>query len=135
VQAAYLASVPGPWRSAIPVRFELIPGDTSWAYSDGTIKIGSTHANGPESILRATVAHEFGHLIAFRYGSQAYTGAAPEGWPTYSGRPEEAWADCVGRAFSGVSAPSHGLPACAGSSLSWAADWLRAGPGAHPATG
>ncbi len=135
VQAAYLSSVPAGWRDAIAVRFEVIEGNTSWAAHDGTIQIGTTHANGSESVLRATVAHEFGHLIAFRFGSQAFNGAAPEGWPAYSDRPEEAWADCVSRAFSGVNDPSHGLPSCEGSSLSWTADWVGAGPAAHPRTG
>lgn len=135
VQAAYEASVPAAWRSAIAVHFQLIEGNTSWASHDGTIQIGSTHYNGSESLLRATVAHEFGHLIAFRYGSQAYNGAAPEGWPAYGNSPEEAWADCVSRAFSGVNDPSHGLPPCAGDSLSWTANWVSAGPGAYARTG
>ena len=135
VQAAYETSVPAAWRNAVPVRFQLIEGSTSWAAHDGTIQIGSTHYNGSDNLLRATIAHEFGHLIAFRYGSQAFNGAAPEGWPAYSNRPEEAWADCVSRAFTGVNDPSHGLPSCAGSSLSWTADWVAPGPGAHPRTG
>ncbi|MGQ0431664.1 MAG: hypothetical protein ACT452_04560, partial [Microthrixaceae bacterium] len=135
VQSAYEASVPAAWRSAITVRFELIEGNTSWASHDGTIQIGTTHANGSDALLRATIAHEFGHLVAFAYGSQAFNGAAPEGWPAYSDRPEEAWADCASRAFSGVNDPSHGLPDCAGASLSWTAEWLGAGPAAHPRTG
>jgi hypothetical protein len=135
VQAAFEASVPAAWRNAIAVHFQLIDGNTSWAAHDGTIQIGSAHYNGSESLLRATVAHEFGHLIAFRFGSQAFNGAAPEGWPAYSSSPEEAWADCVSRAFSGVNDPSHGLPACAGSSLSWTADWVAGGPDAHARTG
>lgn len=135
VQAAYESSVPAAWRAAVPVRFELIEGNTSWAAHDGTIQIGSTHYNGSDGLLRATVAHEFGHLIAFRYGSQAFNGAAPEGWPAYSSRPEEAWADCVSRAFTSVNDPSHGLPSCEGASLSWTASWVGQGPDAHPRTG
>jgi hypothetical protein len=135
VQAAYESSVPAAWRGAIEVHFQLIDGNTSWASHDGTIQIGSVHYNGSDALLRATVAHEFGHLIAFRYGSQAYNGAAPDGWPAYSNLPEEAWADCVSRAFSGVNDPSHGLPDCAGDSLSWTANWLSPGPGAYARTG
>lgn len=135
VQAAYESSVPAAWRSTIAVHFELIEGNTSWASHDGTIQLGSSHYNGSESLLRATIAHEFGHLIAFRYGSQAFNGAAPDGWPSYSSRPEEAWADCVSRAFTGLNDPSHGLPSCEGASLSWAASWLGDGPGSHPRTG
>ncbi len=135
VEAAYRASVPAAWRNAIDVTFELIDGNTSWAQHDGTIQIGSAHYNGTDAALKVTIAHEFGHLIAFRYGSQEFNGAAPTGWPSYSSRPEEAWGDCVARAFTGINDPSHGLPACAGNSLSWTADWVGAGPGAHEVTG
>ena len=134
MQAAYESSVPGAWRGAIPVRFRIIDGNTSWAWPDGLIEIGSAHANGSESLLRATIAHEFGHLMAFRYGSQAYNGAAPEGWPAYSNRPEEAWADCVSRALTGIDDPSYRLPSCTGTSLSFTSNWTGAGPAAHPRT-
>lgn len=135
MEAAYAASVPSAWRQAIPVRLEVVPGDTSWARSSGVIQVSEHHARGTEAVLRATVAHEFGHLIAFRYGSQRFVGAAPEGWPPYSHDPAEAWADCVARAMTGVDDPSHGLPSCAGASLSWTASWLGEGPAAHPRTG
>jgi hypothetical protein len=128
VLTAFEASVPGSWRAAITVRLEIIGGSTSWAYPDGRIQVGQAHANGSESRLRATLAHEFGHLIAFRFGSGAYNGAAPEGWPAYSNRPEEAWADCVSQAFTGIVDPSHGLPPCSGDSLSWTQQWLAQGP-------
>lgn len=124
LQAAFEASVPASWRSTISVRLELIAGNTSWADPSGSIQVSEVHANGSMGYLKATLAHEFGHLIAFRFGSQAYNGAAPEGWPAYSNRPEEAWADCVSQVFTGIVAPSHGLPACAGDSLSWTASWL-----------
>jgi hypothetical protein len=62
-------------------------------------------------------------------------GAPRLGWRGYCDRPEEAWADCVGGTFTGLAAPSHGLPACSGASLDWAAAWLAEGPGAHPITG
>lgn len=42
--------------------------------------------------------------------------------------------DCVARAFTGVDAPTHGLPSCAGVSFTWTVDWVGAGPGAHPRT-
>lgn len=128
VQAAFDASVPAVWRSAITVRLEIIDGSTSWAHPDGRIQVGTAHANGPEARLRATLAHEFGHLIAFRFGSHEYNGAAPEGWPAYSNRPEEAWADCVSQSFTGIVDPSHGLPPCSGTSLSWTQQWLAQGP-------
>ena len=128
VQAAFGASVPGRWQAAIPVRFEIISGGTSWGHPNGLIQVGTYHANGSSARLRATVAHEFGHLIAFRYGSRAYNGAAPKGWPAYGSNPAEAWADCVSQAFTGVIDPSHGLPPCSGASLSWTRQWLAQGP-------
>jgi hypothetical protein len=134
VQAAFEASVPAAWRSAITVRLELIDGDVSWGYTDGTIQIAAAHLLSGDSELRVTLAHEFGHLIAYRYGTQAFMGAAPDGWPAYSSQPAEAWADCVARAFTGIATPSHGLPSCAGQSLAWTADWLAQGPGAHART-
>jgi hypothetical protein len=126
--------VPAAWRSAITVRFVVIDGSTSWADHDGSISIGR-QILGRTQLLRVTIAHEFGHLIAFRHGSQAFNGAAPTGWPSYSGVPEEAWADCVSRVFTGVDDASHGLPSCDGGSLSWTAAWLAQGPAAHPQTG
>jgi hypothetical protein len=135
VQAAYEQSVPVGWRNVIAVHFQVIEGNTSWASHDGTIQLGTAHTNGTDTLLRATIAHEFGHLIAFRHGSQAFNGAAPTGWPSYSGVPEEAWADCVSRVFTGVDDASHGLPSCDGGSLSWTAAWLAQGPAAHPQTG
>ncbi len=121
---AYNTGVPGAWRARINVRFEIIEGSTSWAHSNGVIAIGSNHANGNFNHLVDVVAHEFGHQVAYRFGSQAYPGAAPEGWPAPPQRPEEAWADCVQTAFTGRINPSHGLPPCAGEQRSWAANWL-----------
>jgi hypothetical protein len=128
VRAAFDSSVPATWKAAIAVRFEIIEGGTSWGFPDGLIQIGTYHANGSTARLRATVAHEFGHLIAFRYGSKAYNGAAPAGWPAYGSNPAEAWADCVSQAFTGVIDPSHGLPPCQGESLTWTQAWLAKGP-------
>src|SRR3546814_18600979 len=106
----------------------------SWASSSGTIQVSQGHINAGPAIVRAVLAHEFGHLIAFRYGSQAFTGAAPQGWPSYSSRPEEAWADCVAQAFTGVVHPSHGLPACGGGSRSFTGHWHDQAPAPPPRT-
>lgn len=133
-EEVYRQVVPSAWRSVFSVRFEYIGGNTSWASSNGTIKIAEAHRTN-RSELAVTIAHEFGHLIAWRYGTQAYNGAAPEGWPAYSSRPEEGWSDCVSQVFTGITDPSHGLPACAGSSLSWTRSWLASGPASHPVTG
>jgi len=133
-EEVYRQVVPAAWRAVFSVRFEYIGGSTSWASSNGTISIAAAHrANRSE--LAVTIAHEFGHLIAWRYGTQAYNGAAPAGWPAYSSRPEEAWGDCVAQVFTGITDPSHGLPPCGGTSLSWTHSWLGSGPSGHPVTG
>ncbi len=134
IERAFRQGVPPAWRAEIPTRFEVVEGRTSWAHGSGLIQIGTTHAESSFEHLVDVIAHEFGHLIAFDFGSQAFAGAAPQGWPTASDRPEEAWADCVQHAFTGRANPSHGLPPCQGSSLTWAIDWLAPGPGAYSHT-
>jgi hypothetical protein len=131
LQASFEATVPAAWRADITVQLESIDGSTSWGWPTGLIQVGTAHLTRGEDTLRTTLAHEFGHLIAYAYVSQAFHGAAPAGWPAYGNEPAEAWADCVARAFTGVDLPSHGLPSCAGAALSWAATWLAAGPSAH----
>lgn len=131
---AYTSAVPAAWRSAITAVFEVIPGSTSWASSTGRISIARDHTATPE-LLADVVGHEFGHLIAFRYGSQAYAGAPPAGWPAPAERPEEAWADCVQRVFLGRGNPSHGLSPCDGDQLRAAHDWIAQGPASHERTG
>lgn len=133
-EEVYRQVIPSAWRAVFSVRFEHIAGNTSWASSNGTIKIAERH-RANRSVLAVTIAHEFGHLIAWRYGTQAYNGAPPSGWPAYSQRPEEAWGDCVSQVFTGIIGPSHGLPPCGGSSLSWTHAWLGSGPNSHPVTG
>lgn len=128
VQRAFEAGVPAVWRAALPTRLEVVPGTTSWAHGSGTISIATSHASADFDHLVDVVAHEFGHLIAFRYGTGGYAGAGPEGWPAPPERPEEAWADCVQTAFTGRHNPSHGLAPCGGEQLSWAAAWLAVGP-------
>src|SRR3546814_17246735 len=71
---------------------------SDWSSDVCSSDLSQGHINAGPAIVRAVLAHEFGHLIAFRYGSQAFTGAAPQAWPSYSSRPEEAWADCVATA-------------------------------------
>jgi hypothetical protein len=119
--------VPAAWLAAVPARISVIDGDTSWAYDDGTIDMAVTHLASP-SIARFTVAHEWGHLVAWKYGTNAYNGAAPAGFPYSGSQPAEMWADCVGVAISGVSQHSHGLPGCPGDALSFTSSWFAAGP-------
>lgn len=128
VNRLFPAAVPQAWRDDIAVRFEIIDGSTSWAHGDGRILVGRSHAQADETYLADVLAHEFGHLIAFEYGTRAYVGAAPEGWPEPSWNPAEAWADCVQEVFTGRANPSHGLPPCGDAQLEWALNWLSAGP-------
>lgn len=134
VDRALVAGVPDVWRSAIVPRIEIVEGSTSWAHTNGTIQIARTHTEVRPEALADLVAHEFGHLIAFRYGSQAYAGAPPKGWPAPQHLPQEAWADCVQRAFTGRATGTHGQAPCEGPPLQWAAEWLAQGPSAHPRT-
>ncbi|MDE0802167.1 MAG: hypothetical protein OSA99_02475 [Acidimicrobiales bacterium] len=128
VHAAFASAVPENWRHAIPAELRIIPGQSSWATTRGRVYIGSHHAAGDWDRLRAIVAHEFGHLIAFRHGTRTTLGAPPVGWPGPDSSAPERWADCVATAFTGRPLGSHGLPACAGESLRWAGAYLAAGP-------
>jgi hypothetical protein len=126
--SALEASVPAVWRAAVPHRLDVIEGPYSRASTNGLISISTTHAQGSWDVLRMVTAHEFGHLIAFRYGTGEFLGAAPEGWPYSGPHPEEMWADCVATAFTGLTLPSHGLSPCPSSTLDWTRAWLAAGP-------
>lgn len=128
IERAYVAGVPAAWRSTIAVRLEVIEGSTSWAQGGGRIMISRSHAESRFEHLVDVVAHEFGHQVAFEFGTGAYAGAAPKGWPEPAENPAEAWADCVQKVFTGRTNPSHGLHACAGEQLSWAANWLSTPP-------
>ncbi len=129
ILAPYNTSVPSVWRNAITVSFEVIPGNASYAWPSGRIQVSLTHVLGGLPQLRTTLAHEFGHLIAYRYGSQARAGAPPSGWPYSGSQPNEAWADCVAQVFTGIADASHGLPLCPAATLAWTSTWLAAGPG------
>lgn len=132
--AALASAVPAAWREAIPVTFTEIAGTTSLSYDDGTIELGTYHLTGTWEHLQDVTAHEFGHQIAYDYGTQAELGAAPEGWPISGSTPVERWADCVARSFSGIASGSHGMTPCDGESYTWTYDWLAPGPSAHPRT-
>ena len=119
--------VPARWLAAVPVRISLIDGDTSWSYDDGTMDLSVTHLSS-DSIARFTLAHEWGHQVAWKYGTNAYNGAGPAGFPYAGALPEEMWADCVGVSLSGVAQHSHGLPGCSADALAFTSSWLAAGP-------
>ena len=132
--AALTQAVPGNWRGAVPVTVSIISGSTSLSYTDGRLEVGSAHASGDWVKLETIMAHEFGHHIAYRYGTQAELGAAPAGWPTSGNPAVERWADCVSQAFTGYPVGSHGQSPCDGPSQTWTTDWLGVGPAAHPRT-
>ncbi|MGH9185015.1 MAG: hypothetical protein ACRD0U_04230, partial [Acidimicrobiales bacterium] len=129
--SALVQSIPAEWLAALPVDLSLRTGSISYAYPTGVIEISEGHAISRWSTLVLVTTHEFGHQIAYRYGTQAYFGAAPEGWPYAGASPEERWADCVAIVFTG---PNR-YASCPDDALAWTADWLAAGPAAHSLTG
>ena len=121
--------IPARWLAVLPVTIEVIGGKTSWSSWDGLIQIGDWHLFHAVDRAKNTLAHEWGHQVAWHYGTDVYNGAPPAGFP-YAGRaPEEQWADCVAEALTGTSYPSSGLGRCPGDALSFTAQFLGAGPG------
>lgn len=120
--------VPAAWRDTVHPWFVLIEGYTSWSSTTGRIRIARFHASGPYERLRAIVAHEWGHQVAFRYGTKAYLGAPPAGWPYQGDRPAEAWGDCVAQTLTGLN-PSRRVGECDDAALQFIRDWLARGPG------
>ncbi|WP_127506303.1 hypothetical protein [Actinoplanes solisilvae] len=134
--SALQSVVPGAWRNAIPNAraTRLISGKSSTSAYRMGIWVSRFHAAKPAPLLRHTMAHEFGHHIAFYYGSQVVYGAAPTGFPQ-GVTSVETWADCVASAFSGVD--KHGTNVkkhCSRAGLRWTKAWLSKGPYAHPRT-
>ena len=125
IEQAFVEAVPQSWRDGLPTTLRVIPGSTSYATGPGLIEVGDGPASGSWSHLLSVVAHEFGHLIAFHYGTGEVVGAPPAGWPGAGHpAPAEAWADCVAEAFTGIVDPSYDLPPCAPEALDWTTRWL-----------
>jgi hypothetical protein len=121
--------VPAPWLAALPVRVAVIGGQTSWSSWSGLIQVSSWHLFHAVDRAQNTLAHEWGHQVAWHYGTDEYEGSPPAGFP-YGGRtPEEQWADCVAQVLTGTVYPSSGLGACPGAALSFTRAFLDAGPG------
>jgi len=134
--SALKAAVPAAWRKAIPDAraTRLISGKSTVSAYRGGIRVSRFHAAQSKRLLRHTMAHEFGHHIAFYYGSQVVYGAAPTGFPQ-GVTSVETWADCVATAFTGV--VQHGTNVtkhCSQKGLRWTKAWLKKGPAAHPRT-
>jgi hypothetical protein len=124
---ALASAIPPRWLSVVDPRLELIGGATSWSSTDGTIRVSRYHAQGPYERLRAVLAHEWGHQVAYRYGTRAYLGAPPDGWPYQGPRPAEAWGDCVAQTLTGIN-PSRHPGECTQESLQYIRDFLARGP-------
>lgn len=122
VMAAYQDTIPDHWKALVPVHYELRGDSTSLSFPDGLESISAFHANGAYARLQFVIGHEFGHEIAFRFGSGAYYGAAPEGWPGPAD--PEAWADCVGVAFTGRPSPIAAHQCTEGPALDFTVNWL-----------
>jgi hypothetical protein len=123
-------AVPGRWRAAIPVSFQVIAGRTSWSSFSGLIQVGDGQLTSAVPHATFIIAHEFGHLIAWHYGTDAFNGAGPAGFPYTGQMPEEMWADCVAQAFTGSSYPTPGLHGCPSDALAFTTQFLTSGPGA-----
>lgn len=121
--AAMRQAVPAHWLNAVSPQLASIPGPTSWAHTHGTISVGTYHSDRASwGRLQSVMAHEVGHLIAFRYGTGDYLGAPPAGWP--GPRDPEVFAECVAVAW-GV---PHGSGPCPSDALNWTANFLVSGP-------
>ncbi len=121
--------VPPRWLAAVPVRIVVIPGNTSWSSWGGLIELGDWHLTSSAARARNVLAHEWGHQVAWLYGTDSYNGAPPAGFP-YQGRtPEEQWADCVAEALTGTSNPTGGLGPCPGDALAFTASFFGRAPG------
>lgn len=122
--AAFTATVPPRWLEELG-DIIVVPGVTSYADPNGEIGISKYHASGPWERLRAVVGHEVGHIVAFRYGTDGFHGAPPEGFPSDSTNPE-LWADCTARTWSGNAPHGRNGTGCPQHLADWAGDWLAA---------
>lgn len=126
-QAAFEVAVPGAWRDAVPARIRVVLGHTSWSTTDGDIKVGRRQLDTWRHALYV-LAHEWGHQAAFRYGTGAYLGAPPAGFPGRAGSNDaELWSECVAQALVGYRWDNP-YPQCPDASFTWTADYLAAGP-------
>lgn len=104
--------VPARWLAVVPARVEVIAGNSSWSNWSGLIEIGDWHLTRSVAKAKNVLAHEWAHQVAWRYGTDAYNGAPPAGFPYNGPLAEEQWADCVAEVLSGVQYPSSGLAPC-----------------------
>ncbi|HET7489789.1 MAG TPA: hypothetical protein VFJ85_17815 [Acidimicrobiales bacterium] len=121
--------VPADWLAAVPVRIALVPGNTSLAQR-GLLLMGTRSLAGRNALF--LTVHEWGHEVAYLYGTQASAGAPPAGFPYAGPRPEETFADCVANALTGARLATDGTYAfCSAGLAAWVAGWLATGPASH----
>jgi hypothetical protein len=124
--------VPSSWLNVVPAHFEIISGKTSWSSFGGLIEMGDWQLTSSVGRAKFTVSHEWGHQLAWKYGTDQFNGAAPAGFPYTGPMPEEQWADCVAQSLTGTSYPSGGLHGCPSDSLAFTQHFLSAGPAGPP---
>jgi hypothetical protein len=113
----------------VPGRFQVIPGKTSWSSWGGLIEIGDWHLTSSVARAKNVLTHEWGHQVAWLYGTDAFNGAPPAGFPYTGGNGEEQWADCVAEALTGTSYPTGGLGRCPGDALTFTSAFFARAPG------
>lgn len=104
---AVQVTVPIEWRNAVAVRWEIGHagrGHLALSYLNGVVVVSERLLIAYPEALLATVAHEMGHHIAFQLVSPG-DGSPPSGFSDIRGPGyrdiREAWADCVGRVWTG----------------------------------
>lgn len=124
------AEVPSDWLAALPVDITLIPGRTNYALR-GQLQLATRSLRGRNAVF--LTVHEWGHEVAYQYGTQAFSGAPPTGFPYAGPHPEEVFADCVANALTGATLATGGaFPFCSPDQSAWAGGWLATGPASHP---
>ena len=127
--AALRASVAPPWLALVDPPLVSIPGATSLAWYDDNWRglrseISEYHLASSWDHLRFVVVHEWAHHVAFDYGSRAYPGAPPAGFPSAGGNQAERWADCAATAITGHSWTPPGHGSCTAEQLQFTTDWF-----------
>ncbi|WP_436794145.1 hypothetical protein [Actinospongicola halichondriae] len=118
-RAAIEAYVPARHRDRVDYVLEWIPGNTSWAWPNRLVQIGAGQADDSWDHIAFVAVHEIGHLVAYEYGTNAYLGAPPTGFPG-AGNAAEVWADCYAFALTGFEWDMH----CNADQKAWTRNWI-----------
>ena len=135
LDVAYISALPAAWRSAVPIAsLGLTDGVSSLSWPSGVTVVARIHATGRFTRLQSVLAREWAHHLAFAYGTRAYSGARPAGFPQRTRAGQETWADCVSWAAVGRQYRYDNVPPCSAGALRWTRQWLASGPGGHRRT-